>query len=241
MHNLKESTNAKIIVVYFGGRPKLLGNIVDIADAIALAFLPGPDAGQAVVDLIAGNQKFSGRLPITYLKYEDMSGVPYWNAVSDLLSKRDVEWEFGHGLSYTTFVYSDLRSDSAQVIYALPWSNGTSEASTNFSVKVKNIGDRTGMETVMFFIFVESRHVTPESKLFLHFERVELLPGEEKTVDFHLTPKLLRYVGPHDDRHDILQKGEKFRIRVGPSGLCSDFISLAMSDEEDYDPACERA
>ena len=256
VHNLKESTNAKIIVVYFGGRPRLLGNIVDIADAIALAFLPGPDAGQAVVDLIAGKQNFSGRLPITYPKYEDMGGVPYWRAVSDQCTgpndsneplphywykKCDVEWEFGHGLSYTTFEYNDLRSDSAQIIYALPWSDRKSEVSANFSVKVKNTGDRTGMETVMFFIFVESRHVTPESKLLLHFERVELLPGEEKTVDFHLTPKLLRYVGPHDDRHDILQKGEKFRIRVGPSGLCSDFISLAMSDEEDYDPACERA
>lgn len=263
VRRMREHSTAKIIVVYFGGRPRLLGDIVHNSDALMLAFLPGPIAGRAVVDLITGKHNFSGKLPITYPKFEDMGGVPYWHTVTDQCTgpedsteplphywykQCDVEWAFGHGRSYTTFEYNKLKSATDQVIHACPWSE-KEPTSVEISVNVKNTGYRAGLETVMFFLFVESRHVTPEYKLLVHFERIELQPFEEKAVSFNLTPESLKYVGPHDDKHDILQMNQKFYIGVGAhtdcrtdqKELCTELITLKMIEDEIYDPACERA
>ncbi len=262
--SLKEVTNAKIIVVYFGGRPRLLGDVVDVADAIMIAFLPGPDAGEAALSLITGKENFSGKFPITYPKFQDMGGVPYWHAVSDQCTgpedgndplphywykKCDVEWSFGHGKSYTTFDYSNVKTDSTELYHSITWDDQKIESSVTISANVKNTGDRKGTETVMFFVFIENRHVTPEYKLLLHFEKVELDPGEEKSIEHLVTPSALKHIGPNDDKHDILQMGEKFRIGVGPHAdcrsdnkeFCSDLITLEMSGSEDYDPACQKA
>jgi len=259
---LRESSDAKIIVVSFGGRPRLLGDIVAKSDAILIAFLPGPDAGIAVVDLITGVTNPNAKLPITYPKYQDGGGVPYWHSVSDqctgpndtyeplphyAYNQCEVEWPFGYGLSYTTFKYSNLLIDSKKVLHVLRWSSNPSRG-VKVSVKVKNTGDRSGSETIMFFIFDENRHVTPEYKRLIHFEKIKLDPGEERTVVYQLTTNSLWHVGPHDDTHDILQMGQKIRIGIGAetdcrrSGeLCSDSISLEMGEQEIYNPVCETA
>lgn len=261
---IKDSTDARIIVVYFGGRPRLLGDIVEHADAIILAFLPGPDGGQAITELISGDHNFSGKLPITYPKYPDNGNIPYWRSVSDqctgpsntneplphyVYNNCEVEWTFGHGLSYTSFEYSGLRIDSDKVTYVLPWSGKESGSNANVSVNVKNTGILAGMETVMFFTFVENRHVTPEYKLLVRFERIHLQPNEERTIKFELSSKTFQHIGPHDDTHDVLQMGERLRVGVGPytdcridgNKLCSDSITLEMGDRDDYNPSCESA
>jgi len=264
VQSLKASSNAKIIAVYFGGRPRLLGDIVQNADSILIAFLPGPDGGKAAIDLIAGDYNPAGRLPITYPKYQDGGGVPYWHSVSDLCTSTgnpheplphwaytqcEIEWPFGHGLSYTTFAYSNLKVSSNTVHHGLPWDKKGDDITV--SVDVENTGKIAGSDAVMFFIFEKSRHVTPEYKRLLSFERRKLAPGKKETVTMTLTSQNLRHVGPNDDKHDILQIKQKFRIGVGSAtdcrnrsnenGLCTEELSLELAGKGSYSPVCEIA
>lgn len=245
----RSTTPQKLIIFWFHRFS------VENADAVILAFLPGPEAGRAVVELISGKENFVGKLPFSYPKNKDLSGVPYWHAVSDQClggtGECQPEWKFGHGLSYSAFGYSDLKSTSKELVYTLPFKEPREKmnGSTEVSVKVKNMRGKAGTETVFFFLSAHSRHVTPEWKLLLHFAKVHLKPNEEKTVSFNLTTDMLKYVGPHDDTHDILQMNEKFRIGIGPQsdclhglGPCSDEITLVLSDNSTaYNPACESA
>jgi beta-glucosidase len=235
--------------------------MVQNSDVILIAFLPGPDGGQAVVDLITGNYNPSGRLPITYPKYADKSGVPYWHAVSDMCTSPsdknaplphyqytncEVEWKFGHGLSYTNIVYSDIKFSGTKLTIS---KNNDFNASIKVTLRVKNTGNRSVSETIMLFIFVENRLVTPENKLLWHFEKVALDVGEEKKIQTELSIDHLRFIGPHDDTHMVIQPGMNVKIGVGPyvdcrvdnSDLCSDSISVIMKDGEQYEASCEAA
>ena len=126
---VRQKTNGKVILVFFGGRPRLLGDAVGLSDAVFVAFLPGPDGGQAVVDLIVGvtqEGEFvspAGCLPVTYPRFGDGGGIPYWRAVSAKCTvggggglprfgygECGVEWPFGFGLGYAAFVYGGGRS-----------------------------------------------------------------------------------------------------------------------------------
>ena len=264
VQSLKASSNAKIIAVYFGGRPRLLGDIVQNANSILIAFLPGPDGGKAVIDLIAGDHNPTGRLPITYPKYQDGGGIPYWHSVSDLCTSTgnpheplphwaytqcEIEWPFGHGLSYTTFAYSNLNVSSNIVHHGLPWDKKGDDITV--SVDVENTGKIAGSDAVMFFIFEDSRHVTPEYKRLLSFERRTLAPGKKETVTMTLTSEALRHVGPNDDKHDILQIGQTFRIGIGSAtdcrnrpnenGPCTEELTLELAGKGSYSPVCEIA
>mmetsp|Transcript_26394 Transcript_26394/g.39994 ORF Transcript_26394/g.39994 Transcript_26394/m.39994 type:complete len:951 (-) Transcript_26394:77-2929(-) len=265
--------SAKIVVIFFGGRPRLLGTIPQVADAIILGFLAGPDAADAVVDLMAGDANFVGRLPISYPKHGDLGGVPYWKAVTDQCTTVDpslplpffgfipceVEWPFGHGLSYSNFDYDAIKSDKKSLVYGLPWTSPKKEDGITYSVKVTNTGDMAGIETVMFFLFVENRHVTPEMKQLVHYERIHLEPGESAVSKFVLTEKNLQHIGPYDESHDVVQIGSSFRVGVGAhtmcrvslsevdekrvlSPLCSDSATLELSAKvAEYNPSCLQA
>jgi beta-glucosidase len=92
VRRLREANaKAKIIVIYFGGRTRLLGDIPTMADAVLVAFLPGPDAGKAVMNVLTGSYNPSGRLPITYPKYQDGSGAPYLHPISEMCTQSDYE------------------------------------------------------------------------------------------------------------------------------------------------------
>jgi len=265
---LSVGTNAKIIVIYFGGRPRLLEPIVNHADAILLGFLPGPDAGQAVVDIVMGTINPSGRLPLTYPKYEDQGGVPYFHVVSDQCTKGDgtlphfeyvpceVQWPFGHGLSFTAFEYSELTLSDSQIHYTAEGqrrgiSRGSEDKGITVSVMVKNAGTVDADETVMFFTFDDSRHTTPEYKRLRAYEKIHLGAGERKLVSISLSMKDpdMRYIGPHDDTHSIVQNGMVFRVGVGAQvdcrldpqskDLCSGPVTVITGD--DYIGACEAA
>ena len=249
----------KLILVYFGGRPRLLKDMVQSVDAVLISFLPGPDGGQAVVDILSGKYNPSARLPITYPKYSDKGGVPYWHAVTDMCTgpqldglplphhqylKCDVEWSFGHGLSYTQFSHELRVSDNKLVLQH----NLQFKDYIEVSVKVQNIGGRSGSETVMLFLFVENRYVTPEDKLLFYFEKIHMVAGEEKEIMTKLSIDDLRHIGPHDDTHFVIQPGMKVKIGVGPeadcrmnSALCSESIDVVLNDGEQYNPSCEIA
>jgi beta-glucosidase len=232
VHAIRRNTNTKIILVYFGGRPRLLADIVDSVDGVILAFLPGPDGGSAVVDIIAGRVNPNGRLPITYPAAEDGGGVPYWHAVTDMCTNGDeettlphyeyvpcpVQWPFGHGLSYTTFEYSGLSAI------------GGIDEDLHVTVTVKNTGNRAGKETVLFFTFDESRLTTPEQKRLRAFEKLSLAAGQSVTIKKTVPLEELLFVGPHDAEHYIYDPHMVSFLGIGSS------INCRRRDDNDHGP-----
>jgi beta-glucosidase len=238
---------AKIVLVYFGGRPRLLKPVVDLVDAVLIGFLPGPSAGQAVVEIITGQVNPSGKLPITYPMYDDGGGSPYFSAVSDQCTRGDgpmphweytprcdVQWPFGHGLSYTQFEYTDLQA------------TGGIDSDLKVSVTVQNTGASGGAETVLFFTFDEFRRTTPEYKRLRAFEKVYLEAGAKLRVETTISVEDLKFVGPDDDRHYILDPAMTSWVGVGATTDCrthsEDCVHL-HSDKPDraYVGACEEA
>jgi beta-glucosidase len=242
---LKQGTRANIVLVYLGGRTRLLYDMVDNVDAVILGFLPGPTAGTAVADVLTGRYNPSGRLPVTYPLYTDLGGIPYYHAVSDRCTKSDnvydnepckVQWPFGHGLSYTTFDYSDLKA------------SGGNGRDLVMSVKVTNSGNREGAEAVMFFTFDESRLVTPEYKRLRAFEKVRLAPGESQTVNVMVPASELEFVGPDDETHYVVQPDMRFHVGVGYETDCREKPDDALcvmvepiGATERYSGACQAA
>jgi beta-glucosidase len=259
---------AKVIVLYFGGRTRLLSSVEPHADAVLLGFLPGPDAGKAVIDIVSGLVNPSGRLPVTYPKHQDLSGTPYFHAVSDQCTNGDghlphwqyvncdVQWPFGHGLSYTNFEYSNLQVSSDKLQYHaagqklsfLRNHQGDNQDEIEISVVVTNRGAVAGTETVLFFSFDMSRVVTPEYKRLRAYKKIYLEPGQVQTVTAKLSMSdpAMQFIGPHDDSHLIVQDGLSFRIGVGSwtdcrldDSICSSLITVAAG--EDYIAACDVA
>lgn len=238
-------------------------------DAVLVGFLPGPDAGNAMVDIIAGITNPSGRVPLTYPKFADAGGSPYYHAVSDQCTSGDgplphytngecdVQWPFGHGLSYTQFSYSELSLSSDTISYRAKgqslWSMKPVGSDTlDVSVRVKNVGKRAGAETVMFFTNDESRRTTPEVKRLRSFEKIYLQPGQEKVVSTSLSLNDPDFwsVGPHDDSHYVIQDGMRFIVSVradincrDPNDsspvFCSEFVTIDAGN--DYSSICDAA
>jgi len=216
----RNADHTRILLVYFGGRPRLLSDMVDGADAVLLGFLPGPSAGSAVADVLTGRVNPSGRLPLTYPAAQDGGGVPYWRAVTDQCTRGEgplphwdygpcpVQWPFGHGLSYTSFSYSDLSAI------------GGIDEDLQLRVTVTNDGTRAGADTVLFFTFDDWRGTTPEYKRLRAFEKVFLAAGESTTIQKTVPIDELRFVGPHDDYHYVLDPHMISYLGVGPYTDC---------------------
>ena len=260
IHAIARNTETKIVVIYFGGRPRLLADIVDEVDAILLAFLPGPSAGTAVMDIITGIINPSGRLPITYPLSDDGGGSPYWHAVTDQCTEGEdgtttlphygyipcpVQWPFGHGLSYTSFEYSEFSATGGIV------------DDLHIQMDVTNTGSRAGAETVLFFTFDEFRRTTPEYKRLRAFEKVLLQPGEKKTLKIVVSIDTLKFIGPDDDTHYIIDPSMTSYVGAGymvdcrrtdnendptTNKLCQRIQNHdESSSSKPYIPACELA
>lgn len=255
--NATKAHGGRVILVYVGGRPRLLHDMVTASDSVLIAFLPGPDGGKAIVDVISGIHNPSAKLPITYPKFQCGGGAPYFHAVSDMCtvdsaadgSKTffphydytlcEVEWSFGHGLSYTSFEYSNLNVSSHSL------SLTGNETNLTLSVLVTNTGPVLGTDTVLFFSFDQSRRVTPEYKRLRAFDKVALRPGESKTVSVRIPINDFRFVGPHDNSHRVLQQGNSaFVVGVGAkvdcridNKTCTDLININTGDR--YTDFCE--
>ena len=174
--------NKPVIVVYFGGRPRIITDIDRNASAVIIGLLPGNKGGEAIADIIAGDYNPNGRLPITYPK------VPNGFITYDYkpLEKFDVNipenqilYSFGHGLSYTSFEYSNLKLDKLNI-------DDDNDAKLTISVDVRNVGKYEGKETVLLFIRDEVGSVSRPVKQLKGFEKINLKPGEMKTVKFVL-------------------------------------------------------
>ncbi|MBR3450750.1 MAG: glycoside hydrolase family 3 C-terminal domain-containing protein [Bacteroidales bacterium] len=209
------ATGKPIVLVLNEGRPRIIGDIEPLAKAIVDVMLPSNYGGDALAALLAGDENFSGKLPFTYSKHinalhtydykvsehrEVMEGSYNYDAVMD------VQWPFGHGLSYTTFAYSDFSVDRESF---------KAGDVLKLSVKVTNTGDRAGKEAVLLYSSDLVASLIPDVKRLRGFEKIELQPGETKTVSFELPASELAFVGA--DGKWRLEEGD-FRLACGGLG-----------------------
>lgn len=200
------ATGRPIILILNEGRPRIINDIENLASAVVDIMLPGNYGADALAALLAGEENFSGRLPFTYPKYTNkfavydykpsenqgtMAGVYNYNAVMD------VQWPFGHGLSYTTFEYSDM-TVSAE--------NFASGDVLKVTVDVTNTGEVAGKESVLLFSSDLYASSTPDVRRLRAFDKVLLQPGETKTVTFQLPATDLAFVNYYGQW--TLEKGD---------------------------------
>ncbi len=178
------ATGKPVVVVLAQGRPRIINRIANKVDGIITAFNPGNEGGHAIADVIFGDHNPGGKLPITYPKFPGYFPTYDVQRFERVTGGDDFapQWPFGHGLSYTTFEYSDLT--------ATPTANGV-----NATVTVKNTGPRAGSETVVLFVRDEVATLTPAAKRVKRFAKIQLGPGESQTVRFSLTKADLSYIG----------------------------------------------
>ena len=206
------ATGKPVVLVLNEGRPRLIADIEPVAKAVVDILLPGNYGGDALANLLAGDANFSAKMPYTYPK-EINSLINYDYKVSEQVStmagaydydaKVTQQWPFGYGLSYTTYEYGNLRVDKQSFA---PGSMLT------VTVDVKNTGQRAGKEAVLLYSSDLVASIVPDSRRLRAFQKVELQPGETKSVAFSLPADDLAFVG--QDGKWVLEEGE-FVLAVG--------------------------
>jgi beta-glucosidase len=197
-------TGKPIVMVLVEGRPRVIRTIVDHAGAVLMAYLPGMEGGQAIADVLFGDANPSGRLPFTYPKYSGWH-VCYDHKKSEdtAPNKFDPQWQFGHGLSFTTFEYSDLRLDKNKL---------SANDILTVTVNLTNTGSREGAEIVQLFLSDIVASVTPPVKSLKRFSKVSLKPGQKQTVKFELGRNDFEFIGR--DNKPVVEPGD-FKVGIG--------------------------
>ena len=205
-------TGKPVILVLNEGRPRLIADIEPLAKAVVHIMLPGNYGGDALANLLAGDANFSAKLPYTYPReinslanydYKVSEEVGTMEGAYNYDAKVSLQWPFGYGISYTTYEYSNLRVDKSQF---------SVNDILNVSVDVKNTGSKAGKEPVLLYSSDLVASLVPDNKRLRAFQKVELQPGETKTVSFQLPAKDLAFVGA--DYKWVLEEGE-FRLSCG--------------------------
>ena len=208
-----QATGTPVVLVLVEGRPRVISRIADRARGVVMAYWPGMQGGDALAEVLFGEVNPSGKLPFTYPNSVNQL-VPYDHKLSDELgpdaaSAFKPRWEFGTGLSYTTFAYADLRT-GAPTLHP----GGTLPV----TVTVRNTGQREGTEVVLLYTHQRFASLTPAVRRLRGFQRVTLKPGESRALTFTLTADDLTYVGR--DGRPVLEPGV-FDVMVG--GLKASF------------------
>lgn len=203
-------TGKPIVIVLVQGRPRVIRTIVSHTAAILTAYLPGMEGGQAIADVLFGDANPSGKLPFTYPKYSGWH-ICYDHKKSEdtASSKFDPQWEFGHGLSYTTFKYNNLQLDKNEL---------SANDTLTVTVNITNTGQREGSEIVQLFLSDIVATVTPPVKSLKRFSKVPFSPGQNQTVKFELGWDDFAFIGRNNK--PVVESGE-FKINVG--GLTETF------------------
>jgi beta-glucosidase len=189
-------TGKPIILVLTEGRPRIIRSIADSARAIVMAYNPGNEGGTAIADVLFGDVNPSGKLPITYPRWPNRlftyDHQRFEGEDTPEGKRQDTpQFEFGYGLSYTTFAYSDLHVANASA----PGQRGI-----HVEVMVKNTGDREGKEVVQLYVSQRFASITPPVKRLKRFAKISLKPNEERRVSFELMPEDLSFIGPQNKR-----------------------------------------
>ena len=179
-----------VLLVLVEARPRIVHDIVEQASGIIQCYLPGDFGAPALADIIYGYVNPSGKLPYTYPKYDGVIEFYDRPRSVDRSGKTEgfdafnPEWEFGFGLSYTQFEYTNLSAPKMVM---------TSKDTLNIAVEIKNTGKRTGKEVVQLYIKDQVSSYVSAGKRLRNFEKIELEAGESKTVRFKITAEDLRF------------------------------------------------
>lgn len=205
------TTGKPIILVLNEGRPRLIADIEPLAQGVVDILIPGNYGGDALAQLLSGKANFSGKMPYTYPKeinslanydFKKSEEVGTMTGAYDYNAKITQQWGFGHGLSYTTYQYSNLKVDKASFAH---------DDVIRVSVEVKNTGKVAGKESVLLFSSDLMASMVPDGRRLRAFDKVALQPGESKTVTFDLKANDLAFVGW--DGKWILEEGD-FKLMV---------------------------
>lgn len=217
-----QNTGKPVVVILMSGRPMVFNWTADNVPAILYTWWLGSQAGNAIADVLFGEYNPSGKLPITFPRSEGQipiyynhfnTGRPavnetdlfYKSAYTDLLNSP--RYPFGHGLSYTTFVYSDIEFDRF-----VPEMKGNDPVA--FSVQIENTGKYAGEETVQLYIrHLQSQPLTPVKEL-KDFKKVMLQPGEKRRITFKLTRDQLKF---YNDKLELITQPGDFQVMLGSS------------------------
>ena len=207
-----QKTGKPIVLILNEGRPRLIADIEPMAKAVVNILLPGNYGGDALANLLSGDANFSAKMPYTYPReinslntydYKVSEEVGTMAGAYNYDAKVSLQWPFGYGMSYTTYEYSNLRADRTEF---------TADDVITVSVDVKNTGTRAGKEPVLLYTSDLVASLTPDNRRLRDFTKVELQPGETKTVTFRLPAKSMAFVGA--DCRWTLEEGD-FLLRVG--------------------------
>ena len=188
-------TDKPVILVLNEGRPRLIADIEPLAQGIIDILIPGNMGGDALVNLISGKSNFSGKMPYTYPKeinslanydFKKSEEVGTMEGAYDYNAKITQQWGFGYGLSYTSYQYSNLKVSKSDFRHG---------DIIKVSVDVKNTGKVAGKESILLFSSDLVASMVPDGRRLRAFDKVELQPGETKTVTFELKADDLAFVG----------------------------------------------
>ena len=205
-------TGKPIILVLNEGRPRLIADIEPLCKAVIDIFIPGNYGGDALANLLTGDANFSGKMPYTYPReinslntydYKVSEEVGTMAGAYNYDAKVSLQWPFGYGMSYTSYLYSNLQVDKTSF---------TADDVLTVSVDVKNTGSRAGKEAVLLYSSDLVASIVPDNKRLRDFTKIELQPGEQKTITFRLPAKNLAFVGA--DGRWTLEEGD-FLLKIG--------------------------
>ena len=218
LHNLQlklarelAKTGKPIILILNIGRPRLISDIESLMSAVVNVYLPGNFGGDALADILSGKVNPSGKLPYTYPLYPN-SLLPYYYKPSevqnnaqgayDYVGEVNNLYDFGYGLSYSDFVYSNLKLNKEEF---------TSNDTIKVSVNVENTSEIDGFETIQLYSSDLYASITPDIKRLREFSKVEVKAGETKTIIFDLPVSNLAFVNLNNDY--VIEPG-KFKLTI---------------------------
>ena len=204
-------TGKPVILVLNEGRPRLIADIEPLAQGIIDILIPGNMGGDALVNLVSGKSNFSGKMPYTYPKeinslanydFKKSEEVGTMEGAYDYNAKITQQWGFGYGLSYTSYKYSNLKVSQSDFRHG---------DIIKVSVDVKNMGKVAGKESILLFSSDLIASMVPDGRRLRAFDKIELQPGETKTVTFNLNVDDLAFLG-YDGKW-VLEEGD-FKLMI---------------------------
>ena len=197
-------TGKPVVLVMFGGRAQIISGLAEKCAAIIQAWYPGEEGGNAVADILYGKVSPSAKLSVSYPNVEINEPICYnYSAEKD----SRIAWPFGHGLSYTTFEYSNLEAAQEATI---------DEASFNLSFEVKNTGEVAADEVAQIYISPADSTQNIRPIQLQGFARISLKPGESKKGNVKLYTEQLGYYTNSGERQWVIQPGT-YQIKIGAS------------------------
>lgn len=210
------ATGKPVTLLLIEGRPRLISKFEKEMDAVLMAYIPGNRGGDAIANVLFGDVNPSGKLPFTYPKHPNALETYDHKHTENLDNGKsptsfNPQYEFGSGLSYTDFSYSNLDLSNTKMDGDQP--------SIEVTVSVKNTGHRKGKETVMLFVSDHYASITPSVKRLKKFNKISLEAGESRTISFTLQKDDLEFVGSNNQ-----WKTEKGKFTVSVGGMEQEFV-----------------